>query len=108
VAFAGVQFLPPMSAWYSGLMPYEFLLPSQILLIVLMTWICIDFARRRGPFYAPRPLFAVYWLYLGWIYLAAMVVRFGWFGLSIPVVFHWVLAGFMIAVGLSHRRRLGA
>jgi hypothetical protein len=108
VAFAGVQFLPPMQAWYSGLMPYEFLLPAQILLIVLMTWICIDFTRRRGPFYAPRRLFAVYWLWFGWLYLAAMLGRFVWFGLSIPVVFHWVLAAFMIAVGLSHRRRLSA
>jgi uncharacterized protein len=108
VAFAGVQFLPPMQEWYSGLMPYEFLLPSQILLIVLMTWICIDFTRASGPFYAPRRLFAVYWLYFGWIYLAAMVGRFVWFGLSIPVAFHWVLAAFMIAVGLSHRRRLAA
>ena len=24
----------------------------------------------------------------------------------IPIVFHWVLAAFVIAVGLSHRRRL--
>jgi hypothetical protein len=108
VAFAGVQFLPPMQAWYSGLMPYEFLLPAQILLIVLMTWICIDFTRRRGPFHAPRRLFAVYWLWFGWLYLAVMLGRFVWFGLSIPVVFHWVLAAFMIAVGLSHRRRLSA
>ncbi len=106
VAFAGVQFLPPMQAWYSGLMPYEFLLPSQILLIVLMTWICIDFTRRRGPFYEAQPLFAVYWLYFGWIYLIAMIGRFVWFGLSIPVVFHWVLAAFMIAVGMSHKKRL--
>ena len=106
VAFGDVQFLPPMQAWYSGLMPYEFLFPSQILLVVLMTWICVDFSRRRGPFYAPRRLFAAWWLWLGWLYLAAMAGRFAWFGLSIPVVFHWVLAAFMIAVGLSHRKRL--
>jgi len=106
VAFWGVSFLPPMEAWYSGLMPYQYLLPSQILLIVLMTWICVDFTRRRGPFYAARPLFATYWFYFAWIYLAAMIGRFLWFGLSIPVVFHWVLASFMLAVGFSHRKRL--
>ena len=106
MAFGGVQWLPPMEAWYSGLMPYPFLLPSQIILIVLMTWICVDFTRRRGPFYAPRRLFAVWWFWLAWLYLAAMVVRFVWFGLSIPVVFHWVLAAFTLAVGFSHRRRL--
>ena len=26
----------------------------------------------------------------------------------IPIVFHWVLAAFIIMVGLSHRRRLSA
>ena len=106
VAFAGVQWLPPMQAWYSGLMPYPFLLPSQILLIALMAWICVDFTRRRGPFYAPRRLFAAWWFWLAWVDLAAMIVRCAWFGLSIPVVFHWVLAAFMLAVGFSHRRRL--
>jgi len=106
VAFWGVAFLPPMQAWYSGLMPYELLLPSQILLVVLMTWICVDFTRRRGPFYAPRRLFAVWWFWFAWIYLVAMLGRFAWFGPSIPVVFHWVLAAFMLSVGFSHRRRL--
>jgi hypothetical protein len=108
VAFGGAQWLPPMQAWYSGLMPYEYLLPAQILLIALMTWICIDFTRRRGPFYAPRALFATWWFWFGWVYLGAMLARAAWFGLSIPAVFHWVLAAFMLAVGFSHRRRLRA
>jgi uncharacterized protein len=106
VAFAGVSFLPPMQAWYSGLMPYPYLLPSQLLLIALMAWICIDFTRRRGLFFAPRRFLAVYGFWFGWAYLAAMLGRLAWFGLSIPVVFHWVLAAFVIAVGFSHRRRL--
>jgi len=106
VAFGDVSFLPPMDAWYSGLMPYEYLLPAQIALIALMTWICVDFTRRRGPFYAPRRFFATWWLGFGCVYLAAMLGRFAWFGLSIPVVFHWVLAAFVLAVGSSHRRRL--
>ena len=43
--------LPPMEHWYSGLMPYEYLLPAQIaLIVVLMTKICVDFTRRRGFF----------------------------------------------------------
>jgi len=40
-----------MEAWYSGLMPYEYLLPSQIALIAVMAKICIDFTRERGYFY---------------------------------------------------------
>jgi hypothetical protein len=75
VAFFNVGFLPPMPAWYSGLMPYEYLLPSQ--------------------------------LGFGYLYLAAMVARalFLW-DRPIPIVFHWVLAAFVITVGHSHRQRL--
>ena len=31
VAFLGVWFLPPMQAWYSGLLPYTYLLPAQLI-----------------------------------------------------------------------------
>jgi hypothetical protein len=88
-------------------MPYEYLLPSQILLIGLMTKICIDFTRQRGFFHAPRRLFAHEWLWFGYLYLAVMIARavFLW-DHPIPIVFHWVLAAFVITVGLSHRRRL--
>jgi hypothetical protein len=107
VAFFDVRFLPPMDAWYSGLMPYEYLLPSQLVLIAVMTKICIDFTRRRGFFYQPRRAFAQEWLWFGYVYLAAMLARavFLW-DHPIPIVFHWVLAAFVITVGLSHRRRL--
>jgi hypothetical protein len=36
VALFDVRFLPPMEAWYSGVMPYPYLLPAQIVIIVLM------------------------------------------------------------------------
>jgi hypothetical protein len=98
-----------MQAWYSGLMPYEYLLPAQLLIIVLMGKICVDFTRQRGFFYEPQKLFATAWLWFGYAYLAAMLARavFVW-DRPIPIVFHWVLAAFVITVGLSHRRRLGA
>jgi hypothetical protein len=109
VAFLNVQFLPPMEAWYSGLMPYEYLLPSQILIIAVMAKACLDFTRQRGLFYEPRRVFAYEWLWFGYVYLAVMVARaiFLW-DRPIPIVFHWVLAAFVITVGLSHRRRLKA
>lgn len=95
-----------MEAWYSGLMPYEYLLPSQILLIAIMAKICIDFTRERGLFFEGKSFFATTWLWFGYVYLAAMLARaiFLW-DHPIPIVFHWVLAAFVIAVGLSHRRR---
>ena len=55
VAFFGVTFLPPMEAWFSGLLPYPELLTSQILIILLYGKICLDFARGRGYFVTPRP-----------------------------------------------------
>jgi hypothetical protein len=106
VAFLDVQFLPPMQAWYSGLMPYEVLLPSQLVIVAVMAKISLDFTRGRGFFFDNNRFFATAWLWFGYLYLAAMIARavFLW-DHPIPIVFHWVLAAFVIAVGLSHRRR---
>jgi len=112
VAFFGVTWLPPMERWYSGLMPYEYLLPSQFLLAALMVKICVDFTRGRGYFVRPSRFLAVYWLGFGWTYLGVMLVRWpiqAWVrpdGPLIPIFFHWVLASYVIAVGLWHRRRV--
>jgi uncharacterized protein len=115
VAFFHVEFLPPMQEWYSGLLPYPYLLPSQVIIIALMVKVCDDFTRGSGLFVEPRRFFAVYWLYFGWCYLAVMVARYPvhrvlhpearWFSGAIPILFHWVLAAFVITVGLHHRRR---
>ena len=109
VAFADVRFLPPMEAWYSGLMPYEYLLPSQIAIVGVMAKICVDFSRRGGFFFEPNRFFASAWLWFGYVYLVAMIARavFLW-DHPIPIVFHWMLAAFVIIVGLSHRRRRSA
>jgi len=118
VAFFDVDFLPPMQDWYSGLFPYEYLLPLQVAIIVLMTKICLEFAWGRGFFVEPRRFFSVYWLNFGYLYLVIMIARYPiqmalqpearWFGGTIPIFFHWVLATFVILVGLHHRRRLRA
>jgi len=116
VAFLDVRFLPPMQEWYSGLLAYEYLLPAQIIIIALMARICLDFTRGRGFFIEPRRFFASYWLYFGYVYLAVMILRYPvqmllhpearWFGGTIPIFFHWVLAAFVICVGLYHRGKL--
>lgn len=114
VAFFGTPWLPPMERWYSGLVPYGLLLPAQLAIIALMAKVCADFTRRRGFFVRPRRLLAVHWLWFGWIYLAFMLLRYPVQmqlrpdGPVIPIFFHWVLAAFVIAVGLWHRRRLPA
>jgi hypothetical protein len=113
VTFFEVGWLPPMERWYSGLMPYEYLLPSQAVIIVLMAKICADFTRGQGFFVQPRRFFAVPWFWFGWVYLAIMLLRlpleaiYRPGGPIIPIFFHWVLAAFVILVGWHHRRRLG-
>jgi hypothetical protein len=114
VAFFGAPWLPPMERWYSGLVPYGLLLPAQLAIIALMSKVCADFTRRRGFFVRPRRLLAVHGLWFGWIYLSVMLLRYPVQmqlrpdGPVIPIFFHWVLAAFVIAVGLWHRRRLPA
>jgi uncharacterized protein len=115
VAFVGVSWLPPMEAWYSGLMPYPLLLPTQLLIIALYTKICWDFAQGDGYFVRAKPMFGGGVLWFGYVYLAAMVLRYilrmslypeaRWFGGTIPIFFHLVLASFIIAFGQFHRDR---
>ena len=116
VAIVGVSWLPPMESWYSGLMPYPYLLPSQFLIIALYSKVCLDFTRGEGFFVRSRPVFGRGVLVFGYLYLASMIVRYiirmslypeaRWFGGTIPIFFHWVLAGFIIAFGQYHRGRL--
>jgi hypothetical protein len=106
VAFFDVTWLPPMERWHSGLMPYGVLLFFQILIIALMLTICVDFTRGRGFFVQPRRFFSVHWVWFAWTYLGVMLARFFIQGPTIPVFFHWVLAAFMIVVGLWHRQHL--
>ncbi|TKB92623.1 MAG: hypothetical protein E8D41_07440 [Nitrospira sp.] len=116
VAFLQVTWLPPMEEWYSGLMAYPLLLPAQLLIIAIFTKVCWDFTRRDGYFVQTRPLFGRGVLWFGYVYLAAMILRYvirmslypeeRWFGGAIPIFFHWVLASFMIAFGRFHKDRL--
>ncbi|HEX9903652.1 MAG TPA: hypothetical protein VGA77_01690 [Propylenella sp.] len=114
VAVFKVPYLPPMEEWYSGILPYPILLPVQFALIAVMAWVAINLEQQRGIFFEPRPISrGAVWF--GYIYAAAMVVRYvvqmalypdrRWFGGTIPIAFHLVLAAFVIVFGLHHRRR---
>ncbi len=112
VAFFGVPFLPPMEAWQSGLLPYRWLLLSQVVIIGLYGKVCVDFTRGRGLFVVPRRVFGLGVLGFGSAYLAVMVTRYvvrmgifpleRWTGGSIPTFFHWVLAVFLLTLGFYH------
>jgi hypothetical protein len=92
VVIARPRWLPPMEAWYSGLMPYRYLLPAQIAIIVLMVTMIRQVA-MGAP--ANRSL-AIGIFVFATIYAGAMVVRFFVRRYPlIPIIFHWVLAAFL-------------
>ena len=97
------RWLPSNEHWYSGLMPYKYLLPSQLALLAVMVLITVEIHRNEGPFAADwwagaGPYLAV----LSWIYFGSMVVRYvltmalrpelRWFRRTIPIWLHMVLA----------------
>ena len=54
VVLRAPRWLPPMEQWQSGLLPYPVLLLGQVIVLTLMTWICVDFARGAGRLVEPR------------------------------------------------------
>lgn len=101
VVLISPTWLPPMEQWYSGLLPYPWLLPAQILILMLMTALVVN--EMHGPHPAARRC----WLTIAsLIYFAVMLLRlivqylrgaedFAAAG-GIPIVFHWVLALFLL------------
>jgi hypothetical protein len=103
VALAPRRWLPPMNQW--NLMPYRLLLPIQLGFIVIMIWIDLQFTRGVGIALAGAPRFGAFLLAFSAIYASVMAIRYGvrmwrrpeqrWFGGSIPIVFHFVLASYL-------------
>jgi len=101
----GPRFLPPTEEW--NLMPYRFLLPIQITFLVAMTLVSVDLLRGSSAGAAPALGRAA--IVFAAVYAAAMVVRYAvrmsrrpgerWFGGTIPIVFHLVLAAFVFVLG---------
>ena len=98
-------FLPPMDDWQSGLLPYPLLLASQILILALLGAVCLHFWRGHGYFFTRRLWLGTTLWTVGWIYAIGMVVRYTLLRRdAIPVVFHIVLASFLLVVAHHHRR----
>jgi hypothetical protein len=114
VAFVHVSFLPPMQEWFSGLLPYPELLSCQIFIIAFYGKVCLDFASGKGFFVTPNAALGRFLLQFGSLYLIAMIMRYiirmtlypaeRWMGGSIPIFFHWVLAAFLLVLGIYHHR----
>lgn len=104
------SWLPPMEQW--NLTPYRLLLPTQLLILGVMGWTDASFTAERGPPVTPRP--SLGWVVLGFVavYATSMVIRYvvrmtrrpgqRWFGGTIPIVFHIVLAAYLTILGAYH------
>ena len=104
------SWLPPMHEW--NLMPYRFLLPIQLAMLAAMGVIESSLFRESGPLVERHRGFG--WLLIGFsaVYASAMAVRYvvrmrrwpeeRWFGGTIPIVFHFVLAAYVFTWGRYH------
>jgi len=112
VVLSAPKWLPPMEHWQSGLLPYPVLLAGQAVVLTLMVWISIDFSRGAGFWIEPRPRLGLAALMWSAVYATAMIVRYvirmarrpdqRWFGGTIPIIFHCVVAAFQWTFGIYH------
>jgi hypothetical protein len=99
--------LPPMRRWYSGLMPYRYLLPTQMVFLVVMAVMTLSIARRSAPLGTMAPAVGTWIIWASYAYALVMVVRSVRYastpperrGVLIPIVFHFVLAAFLFTYG---------
>jgi len=115
------RWLPPMSQWYSGLLAYRFLLPIQGVFIVAMALMAHSVTRSRPgsattltDCLVPGPEVARGLVWFSYLYAGSMAVRYvirmarrpdqRWFGGTIPIIFHVVLAAFVYVFGRYYVR----
>lgn len=107
------RWLPSMEHWYSGLMPYRYLLPAQLALLGIMAVIVADVYRENGLFAADWwSSVAVPFKLAAGVYFLSMVLRYiltmlfkperRWFKRTIPIWFHMVLATALWTFGSFH------
>ena len=104
------RWLAPMHHW--NLMPYRLLLPIQLVFVAVMAWLVHDFLQRGGVLVTPRPGFGEGVRWFSYAYAAGMAIRYAvrmgrraeqrWFGGTIPIAFHFVLAAFLYVFGTYH------
>ena len=113
VAFFNVGFLPPMQEWYSGLLPYPLLLPVQVAILAFQFEVSRELWVGRGPLTLARPRLGTFLKWFSALYFLGMLARYvvtmtlfperRWFGGSIPIFFHWVLAAYLYLLSRYHR-----
>lgn len=109
--------LPVWDEWYSGLLPYPWLLLSQLVLLMWMTVLCYDNTRCQGYFFVESFRIKRRLRMIAALYAGAMLLRYvltmtlkpemRWLHGTIPIIFHCVLAGFIAALTLGVDNRIG-
>lgn len=109
------SWLPPVEGENWNLVPYKILLPSQVAIFALMCVIIAGVWNGRAPFGAPNQTFGRVLIGLSAVYAGVMALRYvvrmkrrpkqRWFGGAIPIVFHMVLAAFLLTWGRYHVAR---
>jgi hypothetical protein len=114
VARRAPAWLPPMTHW--NLLPYRYLLPIQLVFLAVMGVVSVAFldGSRDGLLTEPREAVGAAVVAASGVYAGAMAVRYvvrmrrrpdqRWFGGTIPIVFHWVLAAFLLVYGAYNLR----
>ena len=107
VRYAAPRWLPPMDRW--NLMPYRLLLPIQLVLLAVMSWISLSLLADEGFLAEPHRGLGLFAVGFSFLYAGSVVVRYAvrmsrrpgerWFGGAIPIVFHVVLAAFVFTYG---------
>lgn len=115
VANVPVPFLPPMEQWHSNLLPYPVLVLGQFAIIGLYLKVCMDVLRDGGFFAKPHPKLERLLTRFGIVYVLFMIGRYvvrmsmfpdeRWFGGTIPIVFHFVLASFILLFADYQRKK---
>src|SRR5690349_6228542 len=102
------SWLPPMARWYSGLMPYRYLLPTQILFLVVMTLMTLQVGAGRSTLgSASGSTLGAGIVWASYVYALGMVARSVRYvraaparrGVLIPILFHFVPAAFLFVYG---------
>jgi hypothetical protein len=107
------RWLPQAEQWASGLLPYPLLLGIQVVVIGLMTAMALGIALGWPALAAPRPGLGSLVVVLAVTYAVAMLARFVLRAATppqrrrpagtIPIVFHLVLATWLLVLGAHWR-----
>jgi hypothetical protein len=119
-----LPFLPSLSEWTtpskspfatSGLVPYPLLFSSQIVILLFQAKVCKDFLTGRGYFLSLRRTTGNVITWTSYVYFISMALRYvvtmalhperRWFGHTVPILLHFVLAGFLFTLGRFHTER---